>query len=204
MKPLASGLSEWRNSLGAGAQSDRQIPQVQNLGVSPRRTRFSQVEEWWLDVVTDSKAVHVLTILAVHANPKGVCWPSRKLIAGKVGCSLATVTAKTRLLEERGILTIEQRRRQSAIYTLNRADPRSQYGATSYLAKKSRRMSQEVNADSVKESSAVDREQTKEHTHIEQGRSNETETDEERHRRDCERSRLLLEMAMRIADGPGD
>lgn len=177
MKPVSAAAAEFKARLA------RRGPPAHELHGERARTRHARVEESWFTTVPDDKAFRVLSALALHANEKGKCWPSRDTIAKLAGCSVQTVSAKTKLLKELGIITTHQRRRQSAIYFVNRTDPSNPAGATSSTLEKSKRGAQEINAESAKESYAAEREQTREHINIEQQKEIQetpTETKEER------------------------
>lgn len=201
MKPLSSAVR------GFGERLAHKDQQPSNPTRPPdslqRKQRHARIPLWWFEAIEDALTLRVLSAITLHANEWGTCYPSRRLIAALCHCTVQTVSAKTGWLEEHGFLRIERRRRLPALYTVNRTDPRGQPRPTAYGVMESKDRGQEVRAATLKESIAVDREQTTEHTPIEQDRLEGTTTNEERHRMDCDRIRLLREKAARIAEqGP--
>jgi hypothetical protein len=201
MKSLSSEIKGLGDRLARGSCLPESPRPTERPETTDSRQWHARIPKWWFERIEDPLTFVVAAAIALHADGRGSCYPGRQTIAKLCHCTVQTVTAKTRWLEENGFLKVKQRRRQSAEYTVKRTDPRSQPGTISYDIKESKKSGQEVNADSIKESSAVDREQTTEHNHIEQDRLNQTELSEERRRRDCQWSRLLSEKAARIAKG---
>jgi hypothetical protein len=200
MKPLSPALKRLGDRLAPESRLPGPLRPTERPKAIRSGQRYAWIPLWWFQRIEDPLTLVVLSAITAHANRRGLCHPGRPTIAKLCHCTVQTVSAKTQWLEENGFLEVKQQRRRSAEYTVKRTDPRSQPGATSYDLKESKKPGQEVNADSVKKSSAVDREQTSEHTNIEQGQLNQAETNEGRHRRDCQRARLLREKAERIAE----
>src|SRR4051812_44128400 len=71
-----------------------------------------RVTSWaWDQHVGDDKAKLVLLKLADQANDDGICWPSRRTIAGACETSLSSVSRCTARLAELGLIKIEPRAR---------------------------------------------------------------------------------------------
>lgn len=72
---------------------------------------------WALRVKTGSSITKaILLVLANHANPKGVCWPSFADVARQAECSFSTVQRAVREMESAGLLERQRRRREDGNY----------------------------------------------------------------------------------------
>ena len=69
----------------------------------------------WAELSPAAKAVVVC--LAVHMNGQGECWPGRERIMQRSGIRTPyTVSKATKELQEKGLLTVRRRVRQSCVY----------------------------------------------------------------------------------------
>ena len=91
--------------------------------------------KWVLGKVS-MRGLALFTVLTVHANKHGICWPSVSTIAHEMGASKDTVTRATKELQEIGLLHVEKRksrdgkRHLSNIYQIRLYDPGSpEWGA---------------------------------------------------------------------------
>jgi hypothetical protein len=64
-----------------------------------------------------SSAKFVLMALADHANEKGVCWPSIKLLSQKCCVCKTMILRRIRYLEEQGFIEVDRSRNYN-VYTL--------------------------------------------------------------------------------------
>ncbi len=65
------------------------------------------------------KGITLYVALAHHANNKtGECWPSLRTIQKETGMNRHTIIAARKILESIGVLTVENRHRQSTRYIL--------------------------------------------------------------------------------------
>ena len=65
--------------------------------------------KWVLGKVS-MRGLALFTVLTVHANKHGICWPSVSTIAHEMGASKDTVTRATKELQEIGLLHVEKRK----------------------------------------------------------------------------------------------
>lgn len=84
---------------------------------------FCQIPEWVLDSPLSDKAIRLYLVLWSYADRKTlVAWPSRSVLAERLGCSVKTVQRLIGELEEFGALSHEQRHRSGQqttnLYTL--------------------------------------------------------------------------------------
>ena len=61
----------------------------------------------------------VLVALADHANDEGKCWPGYKGLAGKCGLTRRSIIYVIQRLVDRGLVSIEERRREDGSYRSN-------------------------------------------------------------------------------------
>jgi len=83
-------------------------------------SNFVIVPEWVLLLPITATALRVYCVIRKHADSKtGQCFPSRKLIATKARCSVATVDRCTKELATNGALVIRKRKNKAGDWTSN-------------------------------------------------------------------------------------
>jgi hypothetical protein len=81
---------------------------------------FVIVPEWVLLLPITATALRVYCVIRRHADSKtGECFPSRKLIATKARCSVATVDRCTKELAANGALIVRKRKNKSGDWSSN-------------------------------------------------------------------------------------
>lgn len=85
------------------------------------------VPAWVLDTAVSDRAVKLYAVLGLYANQEGTCWPSRRTLATRVGCSLDSLDRAKHELVNVGALEWEQQTEAGGLtsnrYTLRYAVP---------------------------------------------------------------------------------
>jgi hypothetical protein len=87
-------------------------------GMNP--SSFVIVPEWVLMLPITATALRVYCVIRKHADAKtGECFPSRKTIAAKARCSVASVDRCVKELVENGALKVRRRKNKAGDWTSN-------------------------------------------------------------------------------------
>lgn len=87
-------------------------------GINP--SSFVIVPEWVLMLPISATALRVYCVIRKHADAKtGECFPSRKTIAAKARCSVASVDRCVKELVENGALKVRRRKNKTGDWTSN-------------------------------------------------------------------------------------
>ena len=120
---------------GLGLSRRRERLTVETVTAEDPTEGYGIFPKWVLGKVS-MRGLALFTVLTVHANKHGICWPSVSTIAHEMGASKDTVTRATKELQEIGLLHVEKRksrdgkRHLSNIYQIRLYDPGSpEWGA---------------------------------------------------------------------------
>jgi len=81
---------------------------------------FAVIPEWVLDLPIGASSVRVYCCLRRYADNKtGQCWPSRRTLAMRAQCSIATLDRAVKELAEHGALHIAKRKNSAGDWTSN-------------------------------------------------------------------------------------
>jgi DNA-binding transcriptional MocR family regulator len=81
---------------------------------------FAVIPEWVLDLPISASSVRVYCCLRRYADNKtGQCWPSRRTLAMRAQCSIATLDRAVKELAEYGALIIAKRKNSAGDWTSN-------------------------------------------------------------------------------------
>jgi len=87
-------------------------------GINP--SSFVIVPEWVLMLPITATALRVYCVIRKHSDAKtGECFPSRKTIAAKARCSVASVDRCVKELVENGALKVRRRKNKAGDWTSN-------------------------------------------------------------------------------------
>ena len=73
----------------------------------------------WKKALSSTEKI-VLVALADHADDEGICWPGHKGLTGKCGLARRSIINVIQRLVDRGLVSIEKRRREDGSYRSNR------------------------------------------------------------------------------------
>jgi|TARA_R110000822_G_scaffold121075_1_gene254791 hypothetical protein len=81
---------------------------------------FAVIPEWVLDLPISASSVRVYCCLRRYADNKtGQCWPSRRTLAMRARCSIATLDRAVKELAEHGALRVVKRKSASGDWSSN-------------------------------------------------------------------------------------
>jgi hypothetical protein len=80
---------------------------------------FAIVPEWLLVADVSDRAVRLYAVLARYADQAGECWPMRRTLADRLGCSVDSVDRAVRELKKAGAVRVEPRRTAGGDQTSN-------------------------------------------------------------------------------------
>ena len=81
--------------------------------------RYAVIPEWILDAEISPYSVRLFGVLSRYVGNNEAAWPSRKLLATRMNCSIDRVDASIKELTELGALGTSKRKREDGSYTSN-------------------------------------------------------------------------------------
>lgn len=93
---------------------------INEVAVVEAQMYFAVVPEWVLDLPIGANSVRVYCCLRRYADNKtGQCWPSRRTLAMRARCSIATLDRAIKELAEHGALHVAKRKNAAGDWTSN-------------------------------------------------------------------------------------
>lgn len=93
---------------------------INALAVVEAQMYFAVIPEWVLDLPIGANSVRVYCCLRRYADNKtGQCWPSRRTLAMRARCSIATLDRAIKELAEYGALHVAKRKNAAGDWTSN-------------------------------------------------------------------------------------
>ena len=93
---------------------------INEVAVIEAQMYFAVIPEWVLDLPIGASSVRVYCCLRRYADNKtGQCWPSRRTLAMRARCSIATLDRAIKELAEHGALHVAKRKNAAGDWTSN-------------------------------------------------------------------------------------
>ena len=93
---------------------------INEVAVIEAQMYFAVIPEWVLDLPIGASSVRVYCCLRRYADNKtGQCWPSRRTLAMRARCSIATLDRAIKELTEHGALHVAKRKNAAGDWTSN-------------------------------------------------------------------------------------